>query len=81
MSKIALLAALLLVACPGQVYDPCATVDDCDPEVADGCARFPGSRQGICTKICQRDADCPEGPDGEKAICRDIGKAKVCDLP
>ncbi len=40
---IPLASALTLAACPGQVYDPCVTVDDCSPEVADGCAKIHGS--------------------------------------
>lgn len=75
--------ASLLAACPGQVYDPCVTVDDCDPEVADACVRFPGSGQGICTLICKGDSDCPEGPQGELAVCKPVEPSgiKACSLP
>lgn len=31
--------------------------------------------------ICQVDDDCPDGPEGEKAVCRDLGEAKVCQFP
>lgn len=83
MPKFALLplATLLTASACGAPYQPCESVRDCDPQVADACVRFPGSGQGICTLICQMDDDCPDGPEGEKATCRDIGKAKVCALP
>lgn len=77
--KFKLSLALLIAACPGDPYQPCQTVQDCDPVVADACATQGG--KSWCTKLCKTNSDCPEGPDGELPICRDIGKAKVCSLP
>lgn len=79
MPKFALLASLLLTAACGDPYQPCQTVQDCNPEGADACVTQNG--KSWCTVICKTSSDCPEGPDGELAVCRDIGKAKVCQLP
>ena len=60
-------------------YTSCVTVDDCDPVTADACVHQ--GPKSWCTVICKTDSDCPIGPRGEKAVCRDLGKAKVCSLP
>lgn len=62
------------------IYGPCEAVEECDPVEADGCAT-PAGGQGWCSVLCQVDADCPEGPEGQQAVCSKIGKAKVCKIP
>lgn len=58
-----IIATLLLSACPGGPYDPCESVEDCDPALVDACANLPGAKP-ICTLVCQTSKDCPLGPDG-----------------
>jgi hypothetical protein len=77
----ALLSLALMLAGCGDPYQPCTTVEDCDPVTADLCVTPPGAAQGWCSLICWVDEDCPKGPEGELPICRPIGKAKVCSLP
>ena len=79
MTKILAASFLLVASCGGDLYTPCVQVDDCDPVTADACATQ--GPKSWCTVICKTDSDCPIGPRGEKAVCRDLGKAKVCSLP
>lgn len=74
----AFLLAILVTAC-GDPYQPCQTVDDCDPVTADLCAHE--GPKSWCSLICRQDSDCPPGPEGELPICRELGKANVCALP
>ena len=84
MRTILIIATLLLSACPGGPYDPCASVSDCDPLQTDACVQISGKPGKVCTLVCKTASDCPDGPEGQEPVCLavgQVGKPCVCSLP
>lgn len=77
---VIIFATLIMAACPGGPYDPCTSVEDCEPALVDGCHHLPDG-SGVCTLICRTASDCPKGPEGQEPVCEPYEQVRVCSLP
>ncbi|WP_157069460.1 hypothetical protein [Sandaracinus amylolyticus] len=69
----------------GGAYDACdIEADECPLDV-DGCAGvivdyvdYRTAERGVCTSVCESDAECPADPGGLGGACIDFGGTALC---